>query len=330
MPGRDNGFVARHYLPLADLDPRLAEAMLDVLGAEGIAAYVAPSTGHLGGYLEVHLPERPRDRLWVDREFRERAGALLAEHTSESALPDGAELPESDRLPGPDGATSSDGETPPRSDTPPRDEPRGEPPGGASHDAAVTPSGESSVASSGEPSFDEAWAQLVANYDRSSAEPVPSWPPSEDVAIAPWSPSADIEGQQMLPLDGLHAGDAPPSSVPRRIVRPAERGAGPLPSAASPADDARYGGEYDPLSILDEHFVPPIPPPVPAMRPMTKGAIAAIVIGFALIIASTLTDAIPESVALGVIGVVGGFATLVAGMRHDRSNDDDPDDGAVV
>ena len=62
MPGRDNGFVARHYLPLADLDPRLAEAMLDVLRTESIAAYVEPSTGRLGGYLEVHLPDRPHDR----------------------------------------------------------------------------------------------------------------------------------------------------------------------------------------------------------------------------------------------------------------------------
>ena len=44
MPGRDNGFVARHYVALADLDPRLAEAMLDVLRVEGIAAYVVPST----------------------------------------------------------------------------------------------------------------------------------------------------------------------------------------------------------------------------------------------------------------------------------------------
>ena len=80
MPGRDNGFVARHYVALADLDPRLAEAMLDVLRVEGIAAYVVPSTGRLGGYLEVHLPERPRDQLWVDREHHDRATALLDAH----------------------------------------------------------------------------------------------------------------------------------------------------------------------------------------------------------------------------------------------------------
>ncbi|MDQ1485970.1 MAG: hypothetical protein QOJ62_1663, partial [Actinomycetota bacterium] len=80
MPGRDNGFVARHYVPLADLDPRLADAMLDVLRAESIAAYVVPSTGRVGGYLDVHLPERPRDRLWVDREHHDRAVVLLSAH----------------------------------------------------------------------------------------------------------------------------------------------------------------------------------------------------------------------------------------------------------
>lgn len=295
MPGRDNGFVARHYLPLADLDPRLADAMLDVLGAESIAAYVEPSTGHLGGYLEVHLPERPRDRLWVDREFRERAANLLSEHTSESALSDAEDLPESD---GP---------------------------------AASSPSDATAAPSSSEAGFDEAWAQLVANYDLSPDEVIPSWPHSEDVATAAWSPSADLDGQQTLPLDGLPGTDAPPSSVPRRIVRPAERGAGPLaPATSAASDDVTYGPDYDPLSILDEHFVPPTPPPVPALRPVTKGAVAAIVAGFALIIASTVTDVIPNSVALGVVGIVVGFAVLVAGMRHDRSSDDDPDDGAVV
>ena len=68
MANRDNGFVAQHYAMLADLDPRLADAMLAVLRAAGIAAYVVPSTGSIGGYLDVRLPERPRDRLWVDRE----------------------------------------------------------------------------------------------------------------------------------------------------------------------------------------------------------------------------------------------------------------------
>jgi len=290
MPGRDNGFVARHYLPLADLDPRLAEAMLEVLRAESIAAYVEPSTGRLGGYLEVHLPDRPHDRLWVDREQRDRAAALLSQHT------DGAPLPPLTALPPLPGR--------------PLDEAAGDP---ATSDAAGS-------------SFEDAWAELVANYDapglaRGEAG-VPPWPVAEDVL----DPPADfIDGQQTLPLD--LPDDNP--VVPRRIVRPAE----PANSAPAPDDAAAstgdYGGEYDPLSILDEHFVPPTPPKPPKMKPATRWAILAIVFGFALIIVKELSDAVPGGLALGVLAIVGGFAALVAGMRPERESDDS-DDGAVV
>lgn len=280
MPGRDNGFVARHYLPLADLDPRLAEAMLDVLRAESIAAYVEPSTGRLGGYLEVHLPDRPHDRLWVDREQRDRAAALLSQHTEAAPLPVDEQL----------GAAISD----PSIDSP-------------------------------NLSFEDAWADLVANYD--APEPIlgesgaPPWPASEDV-LAP--PSDVIDGQQVLPLD--LPDDNP--AVPRRIVRPAEP-----TNSETISDDVtaagEHGGEYDPLSVLDEHFVPPTPPKPPKMRPATRWAVLAIVLGFALIIVKEFSDAIPGGIALGVFAIVGGFAALVAGMRPDREPDDS-DDGAVV
>jgi len=318
MTGRDNGFVARHYLPLADLDPRLAEAMLDVLRAESIAAYVEPSTGHVGGYLDVHLPERPRDRLWVDRERRDRAASLLSEHTAAPLLPtDDAVV-----------ANQS----------------------GAAQAAAQTGS------TPGDPSIiDDAWAQLVANYDLPSGDAVPRWPVAEDVPGALW-PSSDLDGdgggggggggdgggggQQASPVDGLPATPDASSAVPRRIVRPADRDPSmrdPLihdaafePTGRTAPEPTFVGAEYDPLSILDEHFVPPPPPPVPALRPVTKWAIVAIVAGFSLILVKAFTDAVPGSLALGVIGIVGGFSTLVAGMRQDRPNDSDSDDGAVV
>jgi len=287
MSGRDNGFVARHYLPLADLDPRLAEAMLEVLRGESIAAYVEPSTGRLGGYLEVHLPDRPHDRLWVDREHRDRAAALLSQHTETAPLPP---------LPADEAATD-----PPAADTTAADD----------------------VASS---SFEDAWAELVANYDapgQASGEAgVPPWPVAEDVL---GTPTDFIDGQQSLPLD--LPDDNP--VVPRRIVRPAEPTNGaPAPDAAdSPNGD--HGGEYDPLSILDEHFVPPTPPKPPKMRPATRWAILAIVFGFAVIIVKELSNAVPGGIAVGVLAIVGGFAALVAGMRSERESDDS-DDGAVV
>lgn len=307
MTGRDNGFVARHYLPLADLDPRLAEAMLDVLRAESIAAYVEPSTGHKGGYLEVHLPERPRDRLWVDRERHDRAARLLSEHTAAPVLPiDDAFAANQSSF----GSAAADS-------TRPVDDTSG---------------------------IDDAWAQLVANYDLPSPDAVPRWPVAEDVAVAPWSSSdLDVGGadaQPTLPIEGLPGASEASSPVPRRIIRPADwepsardqpigDAGGGLPSPT--VSDAAFGaGEYDPLSVLDEHFVPPPPPPVPSLRPVTKWAIVAIVAGFALILVKAFTDAVPGSLALGVMGIVGGFGTLVAGMRQDRPDDSDSDDGAVV
>src|SRR5690348_3465372 len=268
MPGRDNGFVARHYLPLADLDPRLAEAMLEVLRAESIAAYVEPSTGRIGGYLEVHLPGRPHDRLWVDREQRDRAAALLSEHTSASALP---AAPAEKAGPAEDPV--------PFEEAVPVLEPAAEEP-------AV-------------PTIEDAWAQLVANYDAPSAAAVPPWPVSEDVAEPTWSPYDLVDGQETLPLEGLSPSDSP-SPVPRRIVRPADLG-GVAPSIPVEPRGERSGrgeelptsGEYDPLSILDEHFVPPTPPPAPALRSTTKVAILAMVAGFALLIVKAFSDAVP-------------------------------------
>lgn len=64
--GRGNGLEAASWTPVADLDPRLADAMLDALRDAGIAAYAAPSRGEQGAYLEVRLPSRPSDRLFVD------------------------------------------------------------------------------------------------------------------------------------------------------------------------------------------------------------------------------------------------------------------------
>jgi hypothetical protein len=272
MSARDNGFVARHYVPLADLDPRLADAMLDVLRAESIAAYVEPSTGHMGGYLDVHLPERPRDRLWVDREQHSRAINLLNEHTAGSTEPITADM---------SGATSGSG---------------GDVPVDSAPDVTT-----------GTAASDDVWAQLVANFDRAPDDVVPRWPAAEDIRPTP----GDDDEQP---------------SVRRRVVRPADRAPEPEPVTAN----AEYGGEYDPLSILDELFIPPTPPPAPALRTPTKWAILAIATGFTLIVVKQFSDIVPGSFALGVIGIVGGFLILVGGMRSDRSDDSDSDDGAVV
>jgi hypothetical protein len=295
MPGRDNGFVARHYVPLADLDPRLADAMLEALRAEGIAAYVVPSTGHLGGYLEVHLPERPHDRLWVDREHHDRATALLNLHGDHPEI-----------LPAP-----------------------AEPTNAADFPDALAGDTTAARPTDSADSTDDVWARLVADFDLPSDQADGRWPLAEDLPVDADGPAIRESdrgaGPGQIPYgpgpgDGTDAGGTP---VPRRIVRRVEPG-------FSPAVPESLPSEYDPLSILDEHFVPDPPPPLPRLRRGTRWALASILAGVVLIVGRAFWDAIPDAVALGVLAVVGGFIGLVAMMREDRPSDSDPDDGAVV
>jgi hypothetical protein len=74
---RDNGLRCAGYAAVGDLDPRIADALLETLRGEGIAAYVTPTPTARGGYLEMHPSSRMTDRLYADIEHTERARELL-------------------------------------------------------------------------------------------------------------------------------------------------------------------------------------------------------------------------------------------------------------
>jgi hypothetical protein len=76
-PRRGNGLQAATYVAIADLDPRLADAMLDALREEGVAAYAVSITHRQHG--DFTLPRyRPLlDRLHVDSTATDDARALL-------------------------------------------------------------------------------------------------------------------------------------------------------------------------------------------------------------------------------------------------------------
>jgi hypothetical protein len=76
---RDNGLPAQEWTHVADLDPPVADAALDALRQAGVAAYATPHPGRAGPYLDVLLPDRPTDQLYVESSARERAVAVLAE-----------------------------------------------------------------------------------------------------------------------------------------------------------------------------------------------------------------------------------------------------------
>jgi len=86
-PGRSNGLPAVRYTPLVDLEPHFADALLEALRAEGVAAYAAPAPGRRGPYMDVILPDRPTDRVWVDAAAEADARALLEARRAEFAEP---------------------------------------------------------------------------------------------------------------------------------------------------------------------------------------------------------------------------------------------------
>jgi hypothetical protein len=85
---RDNGLRCAGYTPVRDLDPRVAHALLPALAAHGIAAYVEPTPGQRGGYLEVRLPTNPSARLYVDQEQVARANEVIGSHDEPPVEPD--------------------------------------------------------------------------------------------------------------------------------------------------------------------------------------------------------------------------------------------------
>ncbi|MDN3020804.1 hypothetical protein [Streptomyces sp. S.PB5] len=80
------------------------------------------------------------------------------------------------------------------------------------------------------------------------------------------------------------------------------------------------------------HFVPPEPPPLPAADTTAKFAWLAVLGGPLLLLLAMLLswDMTWWLATLGIGGFLGGFATLVARMRTDEDEDDDPGRGAVV
>lgn len=186
MAGRDNGLVAAAYAPLADLEPQLADAMLEALRDEGVAAYAEPAPGRRGPSLDVTLPDRPTDRLWVDRAATDVARAVL-----EARLPGMRQ--ELEATP-PEAAATQ--ELPPVRDTPATDVRRG-----------------------GQPPLDEeaAWAAIVAGWDavalpRHEAGEPRSEPPASDVA--PSEPAASAAPAAQPPPRDPEEHFVPPEPPP--------------------------------------------------------------------------------------------------------------------
>ena len=147
-------------------------------------------------------------------------------------------------------------------------------------------------------------------------------PPSVPEAL-PGEPPTNPTGLPGLPVLGgpLHAGQ-------RRAGRD-------LPDQPWPGPGARTGPRDAPSvdEPADDHFVPPVPPPLPRLDPVTKGAWLALFGGPLYLLISTAIGATISGLAafLAVAAFVGGFVILVLRMDNGRPPDSgSDDDGAVV
>ncbi|MBA3250661.1 MAG: hypothetical protein H0T66_10250 [Geodermatophilaceae bacterium] len=173
--------------------------------------------------------------------------------------------------------------------------------------------------------LEEAWAQIVAGYDRRPDTPVPPWPANEDT---------DDDHDDDADQDADGAAD---SRTESRRAHPSQTRRERSPEPEATGTDAGTDADTDADTDTDEpedpedHYVPPPPPPVPRLQQATLSALVVIAVGAMLLVAPGVLDLGADvSFVLGVLGIVAGVGMLVYRMHEKPPYDEDPDNGAVV
>ncbi|CAL2063003.1 conserved protein of unknown function [Streptomyces murinus] len=187
--------------------------------------------------------------------------------------------------------------------------------------------------------FDEdaAWRAIVAGYGEEPPDPPGAKPfkPVEDLALL----EKDALLEKLEKDAAAHEGDDGEKDGGKKKKEEKPRPARPLGSSISfapgvgPRDHrAPEPSETDFDEDDEGHFVPPEPPPLDTGDTTSKFAWLGVVGGPILLLVAVLLgwDMTWWLTTLGIGGFLGGFATLVARMRTDEDDDDDPGRGAVV
>ena len=188
------------------------------------------------------------------------------------------------------------------------------------------------------------WLDLIARFDAPAPEPA-------DGETQPWPDREDLAGPVRVspnpgPADGAPTdtdalpGEPPtnPTGLPGLPVMPGQptmpEQPWPNPGGGVPAGGMGTGprDSIAPHDPADDHFVPPVPPPLPRLDPVTKFAWIALFGGPLYLLISTAVGSAISGLAafLAVAAFVGGFVVLVLRMDNGRPPDSGPDDGAVV
>jgi hypothetical protein len=210
----------------------------------------------------------------------------------------------------------------------------------------------------GEASDEEAaWRDLVAQYSTPAADDgAAPWPVREELPSTrqappgtPGSPgasgtsgtagapaTASTPGSAGAPGAGEQADTGADGEDPDAAQTSPQDWASPVPGVIPAPPQARIIRPAAPAPLPpagdDEHFVPPVPPPLPRLDPVSKGAWVALFGGPGyLLLAVLLGWVVPSWAAFcAVAAFVGGFAALVVRMSDRPPGDSGPDDGAVV
>ncbi|OIJ68785.1 hypothetical protein [Streptomyces mangrovisoli] len=181
---------------------------------------------------------------------------------------------------------------------------------------------------------DAAWAAIVAGYGEEPPDPPGTKPfkPVRDLAL----PEADVNaaGTEGAATAAGEVGDVADEAAPEPEPPGPARSTLPLGGSVSfaPGVGPRDHTPAEPADDDEGHFVPPEPPPLPEADTTAKFAWLGVVGGPVLLLLAVILgwDMTWWLTTLGVGGFLGGFATLVARMRPDDEDNDDPGRGAVV
>lgn len=165
-------------------------------------------------------------------------------------------------------------------------------------------------------------------------------PPDEfDAIVSAWR----LEGQVPAWPDERDAtpyGEADPAPVEEPVTPepPTPKPAAPEPerptdAAPTPPGPTPWTTAGTTAAPLDEHFVPPEPPPLPRLGPPALVGLALLGLGLVLLVAPGWVGVPgPYGLPLGLITLASGLGWLVLRLWPDPPSDDhdSDDDGAVI
>jgi len=327
---RNNGLFAAEYAVVGDVDPRVGEHLLDVLGNRGIAAYLQPTADQHPITRITTLPGRPVDRLFADRRELSTAREFYALATSDTAGaidPDGLNQA---------AATSAakranlDFEAAWESIVAGFDAPR---------DGGPTPW----------PASEDDVRGGRLTVDRSDSTSTPPDSPGPQSTPSPNNPTGvDAPSADPTIID-ISGADATGLSFGRDLygggptARPSRRRSEDYDDSEGYDDVRDRDAEPSLIDGLDtfgagltddedDNYHPPAPPPLPRFAGITVLAVVGIIVGIAVLISPSLLPVSTSFAAvLGCACIVGGGAALIARLRSgDEDDPDDPDHGAIV